>query len=220
MALAALGGAAQAQVTSSIPVLDDPNDFLQGVTGFSDLDFRAISVAYDAGLQQFTVFANVDGPFGATPGEAGRYVLGVDTGQGKTHPFANEPGVTFDQAFVITQDGKVSDPTGNSTASFTSDPANDSFEFSVMIPLASLTSRTVGVAPEDFGFNLWSQQGATHINTDFAPDNIMLSARGREFSGLAPVPEPTSWALMILGFGLAGATVRARRSLERRWANA
>ncbi|THD60241.1 MAG: PEP-CTERM sorting domain-containing protein [Phenylobacterium sp.] len=28
-----------------------------------------------------------------------------------------------------------------------------------------------------------------------------------------PVPEPASWALMILGFGMAGATVRRLRGI-------
>jgi hypothetical protein len=147
-------------------------------------------------------------------------VLGIDTGLGRNHPFAGEPGVTFDQTFVISQDGSVNDPTGRVTASFSSDPDDDLFRFDVVIPLASLTSRTVGVAPEDFGFAFWSQQGASHSNTDFAQDNSVLSARGVSFSGPAAVPEPTSWALMIVGFGLAGATLRARRSLERRSAMA
>jgi hypothetical protein len=39
---------------------------------------------------------------------------------------------------------------------------------------------------------------------DFAIDNIVVSAA---------VPEPTSWALMIGGFGLAGAALRRRRMI-------
>ncbi|MGH6911354.1 MAG: CHRD domain-containing protein [Phenylobacterium sp.] len=44
--------------------------------------------------------------------------------------------------------------------------------------------------------------------------NIHTSAfPGGEIRGfLAPVPETETWALMILGFGLAGATLRRRRS--------
>jgi hypothetical protein len=40
---------------------------------------------------------------------------------------------------------------------------------------------------------------------DFAIDNIVVQAAG--------VPEPASWALMITGFGLAGATLRRRRAV-------
>ena len=32
-------------------------------------------------------------------------------------------------------------------------------------------------------------------------------------SGIAPIPEPASWALMIVGFGTAGAILRRRRAL-------
>jgi hypothetical protein len=39
--------------------------------------------------------------------------------------------------------------------------------------------------------------------------NRILS--GTVHEAVAAVPEPTSWALMIAGFGLAGATLRARR---------
>jgi len=44
--------------------------------------------------------------------------------------------------------------------------------------------------------------------------NIHTSAfPGGEIRGfLAPAPEPATWALMIMGFGLAGATLRRRRA--------
>jgi hypothetical protein len=32
--------------------------------------------------------------------------------------------------------------------------------------------------------------------------------------GVAGVPEPTTWAMMIIGFGSAGSIVRRRRALE------
>jgi len=40
--------------------------------------------------------------------------------------------------------------------------------------------------------------------THFAIDSLTVTAA-------APVPEPATWALMILGFGLAGAALRTRR---------
>ena len=48
------------------------------------------------------------------------------------------------------------------------------------------------------------------------PDGVFLTAAsGATFGDLpsAAVPEPAAWALMIAGFGLAGATLRRRRAL-------
>ena len=57
--------------------------------------------------------------------------------------------------------------------------------------------------------NFWysEEQGADW--TDFGGDNpFFLEVNGRS----AAVPEPASWALMILGFGAAGAMLRTRRT--------
>jgi hypothetical protein len=63
--------------------------------------------------------------------------------------------------------------------------------------------------PGRYGFNLWTRIGITDTFptnfADFAPDNGTFAA----------VPEPTSWALMILGVGAMGAALRsARRKTE------
>jgi hypothetical protein len=42
------------------------------------------------------------------------------------------------------------------------------------------------------------------------PETFTSAARGQFLSG---VPEPSTWGMMILGFGLAGAAIRARRPL-------
>lgn len=75
---------------------------------------------------------------------------------------------------------------GSSTATY--NPAGTSFQ-NLTFALPELTSVTVGATP---GY--------------FALDNIQYDAGG-------PVPEPAAWALMIAGFGLAGATLRVRRRL-------
>jgi hypothetical protein len=56
-----------------------------------------------------------------------------------------------------------------------------------------------------FGFNMWPRQGGFRNDqvADFAPD-------GSNFNGVS-VPEPATWAMMILGFGGIGSVLRRRR---------
>ncbi|MGZ6017308.1 MAG: PEPxxWA-CTERM sorting domain-containing protein [Phenylobacterium sp.] len=48
-----------------------------------------------------------------------------------------------------------------------------------------------------------------HLFNDLAIDDISIQGQA-----VAGVPEPASWALMIAGFGLAGAAIRRRRGLS------
>ncbi len=48
----------------------------------------------------------------------------------------------------------------------------------------------------------------TQAGNDFAVDDIILSTR----SVVNAVPEPSTWALLILGFGAVGSAMRARRA--------
>lgn len=52
---------------------------------------------------------------------------------------------------------------------------------------------------------LAAQRAYLNIHTTFAP--------GGEIRGFLAVPEPGAWALMILGFGAVGATLRRRRTV-------
>lgn len=63
----------------------------------------------------------------------------------------------------------------------------------------------------------WGQR----INFNFGDDSVtqvILRSTGNSFevdnfaAGVAAVPEPTTWALMIMGFGSVGAMVRRRRT--------
>lgn len=67
-------------------------------------------------------------------------------------------------------------------------------------------------APSEGGDGDQLPQGGPDILPDIGPGD-----NGAPDPGLGPtaaVPEPASWALMIAGFGLAGATLRQRRRLS------
>jgi hypothetical protein len=144
--------------------------------------------------QTFEISATLDGAINTA--NAGNYVLGVNTGTGVSHPFGGvgEPDVRFNQAFVLQKTGAINN---GLIATRIGDRS-----FDLTVPLSILTS--TGLAPEQFGFNIWSR-GAGNGLADFAPENRMLSA----------VPEPAAWAMMIMGFGLTGAVARRRRMRER-----
>ena len=156
-----------------------------------------MTVSFDNILQSFSVSATLAGPINtALPGN---YVLGVNTGTGVNHPFAGvgQPEVRFNQTFVLQKTGAIS----NAAIAATLTGAG----FNLVIPLSILPATVPGFAPENFSFNIWSRGPGNQL-VDFVPENRMLAA----------VPEPTSWALMISGFGLTGAALRRRRIQERR----
>ena len=50
------------------------------------------------------------------------------------------------------------------------------------------------------------------VVTDTGPPSAMLVSGLTGTASAGGVPEPASWALMIAGFGLAGAQLRRRRT--------
>ena len=78
--------------------------------------------------------------------------------------------------------------------------------------IASFTAATIA-SVNNFGFD------ASRISFD--ADNIFLNFRGLNFDNSSNltisinggVPEPTTWALMIGGFGMVGAAMRRRKGL-------
>jgi len=61
------------------------------------------------------------------------------------------------------------------------------------------------------GFFAILADGSTHVNShgDVVPNYRVTVGSG----SLAAVPEPASWAMMLAGFGLAGAAMRRRRAV-------
>ena len=190
-------------VSAQTATLSDPTgDFVPGFIGPNngDLDVTSFSVGYNSTTSNFTIGASFAGAI--NPATVGFYVIGVNTGTGVLAPFASvgAPNVIFNQAIVIQKNGTG---TVGAAALNPSTITLSGNTLSAIIPLSLLPS--TGFAPQTYGFNIWPRVGSGNNNqiSDFAPDNATLAA--------GAVPEPTSWALLILGFAMSGAMLRRRR---------
>lgn len=171
--------------------------------GFDVTSFAIIAVA--EGFQISASFAGAPDAIGD-----GIHVFGVNRGAGTPRFAPNVPGVLFDSVIVLDPVTAAGGPslTVNIIGGVSSSLPTDSLrisgnDISFLLPYSFLPS--TGFRFERYGFNLWPRLpggGFTNI-ADFAPDNATISA----------VPEPASWAAMLLGFILAGAAVRRKRVL-------
>lgn len=100
----------------------------------------------------------------------------------------------------------------NSTA--TSGSASDSTLGGHLITFTSAILDTSGFTDEDFSFTLTGAKPSISANAGQSLSNFTAASTG-SFSAAA-VPEPNLWALMVVGFGAAGALVRRRQA--RHWA--
>lgn len=211
LATALVGGAAQAATI----VHDGPGDIIAsykaahpGVTPDPSLDILDFSVNLINGtfLLDATFAGSIVG--GEDPGEL--FVLGINTGTGTNHGFdaIGAGNVLFDKVIVLSRSFQTTFNGHPLTATpITNNNVVNEFRLSFNVadfpPGATLD-------PSHFGFNLWTRDGGPGLTSiaDFAPNN----------STLASAPEPAAWALMISGFGLAGASFRARRKTAARMA--
>ena len=200
----AIGLAARAMLpdTASATVWADPaGDFLPTYVGPHDGDLDVLSLDVKTLGTDFLVTATLAGPTGAAGTVGGFYVFGVNRGAG-TAGFAafglNK--VLFDRVIIVRNDGTGLipgvGPLAPSAFSFVGNTVN------LKIPFASLTS--TGFDPYHYGWNLWPRAPGTGFSaiSDFAPNNATIAA----------APEPATWALMLLGLGLAGAGLRRHRA--------
>jgi hypothetical protein len=197
-------GSPAVAATVSDPVGDILPSFVG--TGSPDLDVTSFSVSLDSSATTFSLGAVLAGDI--DPMLAGFYVIGVNTGAGAIHPFGGigEPSVTFDQVIVVQKNGTAMLGANSLTTLLSGN------QFIVSVPVSLLPS--TGAIAANYGFNVWPREGATVTGnsqiTDFAPNNALLSA-----NGLLPVPEPATWLMMLLGFGLVGGVMRVRRAKAR-----
>ena len=190
---------------NAVTVIDPINDFLPSYTGphRGDLDVTSLSVGFNSATNFFTLGATFAGDINPTDGT--HYVFGVNTGTGLIRPFASigAPNVIFNQAIIINSDG-----TGRVFGSSNLSPSSINIVGNILtaqVPLSLLPS--TGFAPQQYGFNLWPRVGFGDNNqiSDFAPDNATIS--------VSAVPEPATWAMMILGFGAIGFETRRRKKI-------
>jgi PEP-CTERM motif-containing protein len=214
-------------------VLDQRGDILKTFTitteDTPDLDVVSASARFtDKDIILSTTMA---GNIGLNP--EGFYVWGINRGAGTDLLHGDNPttlttadpkvgeGVPFDTFITMRDDGtsdivflgpvdKVTDPTNTIPVTRFMPLPDHAFTVSgktISITLSRDLFPSQGFDFADFGYNMWSRYLNIDDNTsvaDFAPDNTTFKAS-------QAVPEPAAWALMIAGFGLAGASLRARR---------
>lgn len=217
-ALTALAAPAAAEIIS-----DDVGDFAPTYVGarIDQLDIREAAAVYfgdSFGFVSNHSFETLSDPGDVTP----IYVWGIDRGAGQERLVGGSPsvgqGIFFDALLVLTVsaiDGVSASvttfaPGGAVTTALGFDNAFAAGDLVGAFLSADLLPST-GFDLADYRFNLWTRDagGNVHI-ADFARDGGMFAAED-----LSPgaVPEPTTWALMLAGFGLAGATLRRRRAI-------
>src|SRR5258707_7305304 len=159
--------------------------------------------------------AQMNGLIGATPDTL--FVWGVNRGAGTeivtTFPNPNGLGVFFDSFIVLgpTGNGQVvalnaaGDPTVHVFSGEDGIITIDGDRISAVVPREWLPSRGFEVA--DYAYNIWPRFHSLENGNQVAD----LAPEASSFVG-APVPEPASWALMIVGFGMAGSFLRRRQS--------
>ena len=208
----ALAGAVSIAATPALALTDAADDFLLATyTGpqAGDLDILSASAAYDG--SSFHLSATLAATPGTTPG--GIYVWGVNRGAGAPRLTFGMPsvgaGVLFDAVAVMFPDGmgRVAILPAMGPPAITNLPGLvevDGNTISASFAASLLPGN--GFAPEDYTFTLWSR---ARVNPLTDGDNAEIADFAPSLQ--AAVPEPATWAVMILGFASAGLALRRRR---------
>ena len=120
------------------------------------------------------------------------------------------PAGAFDESFdfLIPSAGVWS---GNLTSSFTS--AANNLVFTPVATINGVDYTTFTAHFESFEMLPATAGGATIVVHGISPGPAGSYVGSLTFSPTALVPEPAAWALLIMGFGSAGAMLRQRRRL-------
>lgn len=122
----------------------------------------------------------------------------------------------FDQSDGITSTGNLSFLDSNGASVFTTPTVTDTdgsihagqylfgSDFGALPSSISFSGLRWSGTVDDYGF---------YATRTYAVPNFYINAENVELSIAQGVPEPTTWALLIGGFGLTGAALRRRRVL-------
>ena len=176
------GGSAFASTTTM------STGFLPTYTGPKNGDVEIASASAVIEGADLVLSATAEAPIGTTPGAD--YVWGVNTvGAGAPAPFSSEG---FNK--VLFNNAVVAKP-GGPGVTVSGDTITDT------ILISSL--KDIVLSPAQFGISLWPTAGTGFSGfAEFVPGNGTFAVG---------VPEPATWALMMVGIGGLGAVARAGR---------
>lgn len=202
---------------ASATVYDPQGDFLATYTGPQNGDLDALSASAYFNGGSFRLSSVQNGTVGATSGSL--YVWGINRGAGIPRLTFGAPsvgaGVLFDAVAVLFPNGTGRVATFPAMGAPVITPLSSGAvtvggaTISGLVPASLLPSR--GFAFEDYTFTMWIRK---RVNPALDGTNAELADFIPDASGFtASVPEPTSWAMLIVGFGLSGAVLRRRRTV-------
>jgi hypothetical protein len=200
---------------ASAAITDTADDYLGTYTGpiNADLDIVSADVAFDG--SSYFLSATENGAIGTTAGSL--FVWGINRGSGTPRLTLGSPSVgadiLFDSVIVMFPDGTLrvvtfplaGAPTINQIAGGTTIIGDT---LSATVPVALLGS--MGFDPSDYTFALWSR---ARVNPAADGTNAEIADFLTGSGSLVPraVPEPATWMMMLVGFGLAGMSMRSAR---------
>lgn len=198
---------------ASAAVSDPTADFLLTYTGPTNGDVDIVSADVLFNGSSFALSESVNGVVGTTPNSL--FIWAVNRGAGIARPPIAPPSIgaslLFDAVVVMFPDGTlrvVSFPAAGapSVTTIVGGTSVSATSLSAIVPLSLLPS--TGFLAQNYTFELWSRtrvnplaDGTTAEIADLAPGSGPI---------VAAVPEPGSWALMLLGFGFVGVAMRRR----------
>ena len=204
---------ATAASTPALAVSDPVNDFLATYTGAHDPGLDIISAGASFDGTSFSLDAITKGPIGL-PGSL--YAFGINRGAGTARLALGSPpiggSVLWDAVAILFPNGTArvvtfpaaGAPTITTLPGIVTVAGN---KISASFAASLLPSRGFA-SPADYSFTLWSRLRVNPIADGTNAEVADFAPIGR---ASAAVPEPSSWAMMLGGFGAVGWGLRHRR---------